>query len=257
MTTTDTEPRTVFRPTDWHINWVAANWGFTDLTEGELRCLWVVEQYLAESNHRFYHLSDPYMKRIGNDGILTTTFGTIDSYDRAGLAALAVAAFAAAVRVDIRTETVYYDPTREEPRAHWEPGDVKLLCWRVSYVELIDFDGKTREVPRALTDRFETEAERDDHIEFLRSLTNDGRNRYGHIEPSHDPTGGLAERDAYWDEDGSNLGRSPRLAIMLHAREHTGTRPDMNFAERHPGLDYLAKMIDRVKAGDPTPGTPT
>ena len=24
-----------------------------------------------------------------------------------------------------------------------------------------------------------------------------------------------------------------------------------------PGLDYLTKMIDRVKAGDPTPGVPT
>lgn len=228
-----------FRLSEWHTNWIASNWDITDLTDGEHRCLWVLERYLAESNHRFYHLDHPGIRRMRwCDGFESLTFGGVDSWDSTGLAALTICAFAAAVRVEIRTTAFYYDAEDDEPSTYWDEADVPRRHYLVTYRTAKGFDGEPFKPPRypyTTTSRFTDEAERDEHIAFLKGV---GR---------HD------EFDADYDPEGCDIHEVKRLSIMLTARN-----PDApSIVEGHPGLDYLTKMIDRVKAGDPTPGVPT
>lgn len=221
-----------FRPSDWHIQWVASNWGWTDLTADELRCLWVLERYLAERNLRFYHLPEftsLAARRIGGQraAFQIAAPGEMCTYDTVGLGALVVAAHAAAVRVSISTDTVYADWADEEPRRHWTREDaVREACerfvWNNGGPLWFSIDEERHQV--------ETYAALSTELLEAREAYPDADIAYGTVDPD----------EAQHDVHSSNV-----LVLYLHAREHTGTRPDMAFYERHPGTDYLTDLIDR------------
>lgn len=207
---------TTFAPSDDHLRFIASNCGWTDPTPDDLRCLWVVERYLAESNHRFYHLTHPYMRPFPG-GMETLTFGGIDSYDGAGLAALTVAAFAAAVRVEIRPRNLFFDMTDEEPRYYWDEDDVPAKPFSVTFVirdQRVGFE------------RFATREELDERLDDLNATTGATI---------------VDERDDDTDRDEDEIGRRSELSIMLHPRQRSA--PGVHMFERHPGLDYLTDMI--------------
>lgn len=211
-----------FTPDPDHLRFIEHNCGWPDPTDDERRCLWVVERYLAESGHRFYHLTHPYMRRF-HGGMETLTFGGIDSYDGAGLAALTVAAFAAAVRVEIRPRNLFCDLTDEDPRYYWDADDVPAKPFSVTYV------GAGSQ--RSGFERFATREELDERLDDLNETTGATI---------------VEERDDDTDRDEDEIGHYSALSIMLHPREHS--RPGMHMFERHPGLDYLTDMIAKIGA---------
>lgn len=115
-----------FAPSPFHASWAARNWGWPDLTDDDLRCLWVLEQHLAEQDQRFYHLPlNPAPERIG-DGKFGFRFAvpSFGSFDGAGMGWLTVAAHLARVRVEVTAAYLYRtDPDDFEAEVRWEGSD--------------------------------------------------------------------------------------------------------------------------------------
>lgn len=111
-----------FEPSPRLVGWARRLW--PDLTADDLRCLWVLEQHLAEQDRRYYHLpSSPPPRRIGEFGFefAVDSFG---SFDGAGLSWLAIAAHVAHVRVEVGVRAVYHtDPDDFEAPVDWVTND--------------------------------------------------------------------------------------------------------------------------------------
>lgn len=92
--------------------------GWTNLTEDELRCVWVLERFLFEQNIGFHDLPLPGPHRGGR--VLTFAIPRFGSYDSRGLTALMSASHHAAVRADVAAANVYYDRDDDERQnPHW------------------------------------------------------------------------------------------------------------------------------------------
>lgn len=225
-----------FRPSDWHVQWVASNWGWTDLTADELRCLWVLERYLAERNLRFYHLpefTDLGARRIeGNRAAFQVPMpGELSSYDNAGLASLTIAAFAAAVRVQIGLGESYVNWADEEPRRHWTREGAEARA-RERFV----WDNGGPLWFSVGEERYQVET----HADLSTALLDTYESR-----PDDDIAYGTVDAD----DAPCDVRSAPILVMYLHARQ--GNDPGLSFYERHPGTEYLTGLIDRYTS--PTP----
>lgn len=111
--------------TDDAVTWAENNWQWEHVTDGETRCLWVLEQFLAESNHRLYHLPRGLKpRRIGGGIQVVVAEECAGTWDFPGLSALVVAAHVATVRAALSVETVHtvYDESEWETVAwSWDP----------------------------------------------------------------------------------------------------------------------------------------
>lgn len=113
-------------------DWVAANWGWTEPSDDDRRCLWVLQQFLSESNHRLYHLPRGLKPRRVGDGfqvVIAEEYAC--TWDFPGLSALVVAAHVAHVRASLGVEEIHavynrsewetveqsWDPIPEDPNA--------------------------------------------------------------------------------------------------------------------------------------------
>lgn len=246
MTDTAAPERTAFRPSDWHITWVANAWGWTDLTDEELRCLWVLERYLGESGHKFYHLPqysglDPQRMKFNRAAFTTTTLHDVCSFDDQGLAALVVAAFAAAVRVSIGTQSAYVNWAEEEPRLFWTAEEAEAEARR----QFIDYYGGPFWIKVGDDDEYRAEsyAALSTSLIEAREFARKGTTiTYGDVNPGDTPLD-IHEKEV--------------LVIHFHARDpaDAATPSDQRLYECHPGTEYLTNMIDHYR---PTiPGAPT
>lgn len=111
-------------------DWVAANWGWTELSDDGRRCLWVLQQFLAESNHRLYHLPRGLKpRRVGGGFQVVIAEEYACTWDFPGLSALVVAAHVAHVRASLGVETArtLYDAAAVETVAWAWPGDPLVM----------------------------------------------------------------------------------------------------------------------------------
>lgn len=233
----DVTAAVTFEPSSNSLGVTAGTWRWEDLTEGELRCLWVLEQHLAEFDRRFYHLDrDLTPRRLGHDQIIVQAIpGGIDSWDGTGLASLTCAAFAAGVRVSVSATHAYYDTEMEESPWYWHEDEVEAGSDRIwvdnhggryslSYPGLPDPVESDRE-PRDVWETFEFEADRDAR---LMTLTD----RIGEVVEPH-------------DAPGTEIGVVAIQTIQLSARSHTGKSSMFDY---HPDPSYLMGVLDSMWA---------
>lgn len=202
--------------------------GWDDLTDDHHRCLWVMEKWLAQTNNRIYHIeqfTDLEIRRVpGFRPCFQAPMlrSEISSFDFAGLDALTVAAFAAGVRVQIGSGTVYYDRNLEEPRRFWTEAEAE----RYSRQMFLDDNGPLW---------IEVNGERTPILSYPElSIT---------LRDEVDPDFQTATygRIDFNDCD-VDIRERPTMTLYFHAR-NCADDTDRSM-ERHPGTEHLIQMIN-------------
>lgn len=206
-----------FVPVSRSFDEAVRRWGWDNLTADELRCLWVVDRFLAERNQGWHRVARPApIRQPNSQGFLFATDGEVATHDGAGLASLVVAGFQARVRVAIRMATVW-SAEMDDP----EPFLTNADC-RYDVQRRFDEAGDRWEVA---TELFKSE---------VFPTREEAEARISGLGVGVDPSWCVIDRAALVDI-------APQQTLVVHVSPRD--RDDGTIIGGHPGVDRLVDLI--------------